>query len=353
MARLIHHCVTRGISALLAGIALPLPVAHAAIEDCRGIEADTERLRCYDREAAKPASSAQQTDGDEIQFDPWRFHPARARDAPTSLLDSRWELSPARKRGTFIFRPYKPVYFMPAFYVSQPNQTPDSENPQNRVVEEQGLDSTEAKFQLSFKTKLWENVIGDNGDVWLGYTQVSHWQLYNGDLSKPFRETNHEPEVLFVWRTDYPFLAGFRGRMLGLSLDHQSNGRSNPFSRSWNRVILSAGFERQDWTLTLRPWWRLAEDENNDDNPKIEDYTGRADLKLVRKWKAYEASALLRHSLRDGDRSHGAVQLDWAFPLKGNLRGHLQYFNGYGESLIDYNHRTWYLGLGISLLEWY
>ena len=57
--------------------------------------------------------------------------------------------------------------------------------------------------------------------------------------------------------------------------------------------------------------------------------------------------------LRAGDRSRGAVQFDWAIPLAPPLRMHVQLFNGYGESLIDYNHRAWYAGVGLSLIEWY
>ena len=62
---------------------------------------------------------------------------------------------------------------------------------------------------------------------------------------------------------------------------------------------------------------------------------------------------MARHSLRGGDRSHGALQFDWGFPIANQLRGHVQVFHGYGESLIDYDHKATYVGLGISLLEWY
>ena len=64
-------------------------------------------------------------------------------------------------------------------------------------------------------------------------------------------------------------------------------------------------------------------------------------------------TVLGRHSLRGGDRSHGAVQLDYGFPISNLLRGHVQVFDGYGESMIDYNHKATYVGLGISLLDWY
>ena len=176
--------------------------------------------------------------------------------------------------------------------------------------------------------------------------------MFNADASRPFRETNYEPEILLAFRTNYR-IGGWSGRLFGIGVNHQSNGRADPLSRSWNRVMLNIGLDREDWALTLRPWWRIPDGEHEDENPGIEDYVGRGDLLLVHRRGRNEFALAARHSLRGGDGSRGAVQFDWGFPITDVLRGHVQVFDGYGESLIDYDHRATYIGLGVSLLEWY
>ena len=376
-------------SNLLASIALVLAwsgVANAQAqvpnaEACVSVETDAERLACYDAAFDRGHQDARQADlaagqAKLIQQQREQQQPApksslreRVRDAANdlyanddplaaavanagkgSLLDSRWELAKDSKLGTFNFRAYKPVYLLPAFWSSAPNEHPASSNPTVPAIA-QALDPVEAKFQISFKTKAIENLFGDNGDVWMAYTQSSRWQVYNGDNSRPFRESNYEPEVLLVFRNNYS-LGGWRGRMLGIGINHQSNGRADPLSRSWNRIMVNIGLDRDDWALVARPWWRIS-DGNEDENPGIEDYIGRGDITLVHRRGGNEFALMARHSLRGGDRSRGALQFDWGFPLNRTLRGHLQVFDGYGESLIDYNHRATYIGLGISLLEWY
>ena len=361
-------------SAFAAAVVPPAFAQQAAPADigaCMQVENDRDRLACYDaathRQAPTPAAAdaaatqaRQQLKAlDESQprgarSDLYASEPgdALANAGKGSLLDSRWELAKDSKLGTWNFRAYKPVYLLPAFWSSDPNTMPHSPNPANTVATPQDLDSMEAKFQLSFKTKAFENVFGDNGDIWMGYTQSSHWQVYNAANSRPFRETNYEPEVLLVFRNNYSLL-GWKGRMAAVGLNHQSNGRADPLSRSWNRVMFNVGLDRDNWSVMLRPWYRIPESRGDDDNPDIEDYMGRGDLTVVRVAGDNEFSLMARHSLRGGDRSHGALQFDWGFPITRELRGHLQVFDGYGESMIDYNHRATYVGFGVSLLEWY
>lgn len=356
--------------ALLTGV-MTLP-AHAQSESspspadiraCTGIESDAQRLACYDRSTGRASLPAAQKKVEQPSsaastsiFGRAQATAASPSDTdvgkPLSLLDSRWELSPESKLGTFNVRGYKPLYLMPVFATSNQNSRPSSPNPVNTVTTPQQLDNVETKFQLSLKTKAWQGVFGDYGDLWLGYTQDSHWQTFNKDQSRPFRETNYEPEALLVFNTNYS-LFGWNGRLLGIGVDHQSNGRSDPLSRSWNRVMADIGFERDSWTVMFRPWWRIPESRGNDNNPDISNYMGRGDMQIIHEWNGQEFGLMLRSSFRGGSDAHGAAQFTWSFPLIGNLRGYMEAFKGYGESLIDYNHNATYVGAGISLLNWY
>jgi phospholipase A1 len=351
----IHAARSVACGLLAAFVWLPAPSA-AQETGCRSIVSNMERLACYDRSElpASPASAAVAPDGDGSKDKLATFRAGendRQRSQNSALTDS-WELDAASKRGVFVLRPYKPMFILPLSYTNKVNQTPSSSAPDHTVVSPNHLKAGEAKFQLSVKTKAVENLFGDNGDLWLGYTQSSRWQVYNQGGSRPFRETNYEPEAMLVFRTDYEVF-GFKGRMASIGVNHQSNGRAEPLSRNWNRVIAQLGFERDDWMVMLRPWWRLPEDGESDDNPGLENYMGRGELTVARKWQGHVFSLQARHSLRGGENSHGSAQLAWSFPIAGDLKGYVQLFSGYGESLIDFNHRQTVLGLGFSVMDWF
>ena len=275
--------------------------------------------------------------------------PLFAKKPAFTTLSQRWELDSASRRGTFLITPYKPIYVTAGRWSSDPNEQPVSENPLYNYPFYIPLGRYEARFQLSLKVKVLQGIFGEHGDLWVGYTQKSHWQVYNTTFSRPFRETNYEPELLLNFATNFSVL-GLKTRMLGLSLTHQSNGRAIPLSRSWNRVILQAGFERGKWVVLLRPWWRLPDSE--DENPAISDYIGRGDATLIYRAGRHLFSVVGSHSLRGGAHNRGQVQFDWTFPVSGNLRGDLQLLHGYGETLIDYNHSQTTIGVAVSFVNW-
>ncbi len=270
-------------------------------------------------------------------------------------LSERWQTNDTltNQKGLFRVLTYKPVYVLLANYTTDINEQPFSDNPDNVVPEPIPLKNTELKFQISFKTKALHNIFGRKlgGDLWVAYTQTSRWQLYNPDISRPFRETNYEPEVMLVIPTRYQIF-GLNGVFAGIGFNHQSNGRSNPLSRSWNRVVMQFGWETKDMSIILRPWWRLQETAIEDNNPGIENYIGRGDLTLAYEKGRHDLSLVARHSLRFGDDNRGSLQFDYGFQVYDFLKLHLQIFHGYGESLIDYNHKQTTFGLGVSLIEW-
>lgn len=324
-----------------------LSPAHAASipewEGCSSITADADRLACYDRVSGRPQPEA------APRPEPEAIPALAATPEPKllSALSRHWELDDEAKQGAYLFRPHHANYFLPIKYSTAPNNKPFQSTFSQSDL---GLDSIETELQLSFKIKAMQGVFGhDDVDLWLGYTATSFWQAYNDRISAPFRETSYEPEAMLVFRTDYE-LAGFRGRFINLGLVHQSNGRGSGLSRSWDRAYAQFGFERGNLALLIRPWMRIPGSGGNDDNPDIEDYMGHGDFVAVYRKGQHAYSLLLRNNFKTSD-NRGAVKLNWSFPLYGRLKGYFQYFNGYGESLIDYNHRQQSIGLGVSLTE--
>jgi phospholipase A1 len=142
--------------------------------------------------------------------------------------------------------------------------------------------------------------------------------------------------------------------MFNLGVVHQSNGNTNPLSRSWNRVYLQGGWELNDqWSLMVRPWWRVPERKRNDDNPDIEKYMGYGDMTL--RWEAPSqktaVSLLLRNNLRSDNKGFGQIDLQHRLFNNPYIKLHLMLSSGYGESLLDYNHSQNMFGFGISLGE--
>jgi phospholipase A1 len=250
----------------------------------------------------------------------------------------------------FVITPHRPNYFLFAYNFSDPNTAPFVG--QFPGLGDDVFKAVETKFQISLKFPIVENLLGSGGDLFFAYTNRSFWQQFQTDdeVSSPFRETNHEPEAWLSFANDWKFL-GFTNRLNAVGLSHQSNGRAGELSRSWNRLYASMVLERGDLALAFKPWWRLPEDAETDDNPDIEDYLGNFELLGVYKAGHHTFTAMGRHNL-DFDTPRGALRLDWSFPLHGQLRGYLQLFNGYGESLIDYDHNVTSLGLGVQLTDW-
>lgn len=275
------------------------------------------------------------------------------------MLNDRGVLEALNRSNRFVLTPHKRNYILPLSYTDTPNTAPYNQALANDEKEESlafsDLRHTEFEFQISVKILLRENLFNDNGHLYLGYTNHSLWQVYNRETSAPFRETNHQPELLLDFTNDFEIF-GFRNVLNEISLNHQSNGQSGILSRSWNRVMFNSVFEGENFSFAINPWYRIPEDKaqypgdpGGDDNPDISHYMGNFQFTGAYRHKSNIFSVELRNNLKSDNR--GAVELAWTFPLSPTMRGYLSYFDGYGHSLIDYNAKQQVVGLGITFAD--
>lgn len=266
--------------------------------------------------------------------------------ADQQIVDKRLAADRESVDRPFTIMAHKPSYLLIAY--NEKGWNPD---PYREQFDEPDYDNDdiEAQFQISLKVPFAIGLFNDRMDIYGAYTNRSFWQVFNDDWSRPFRETNHEPELWAQFRNDWS-IGGFTNSVNAVGIVHQSNGRGGVLSRSWNRVYANFIFERGNWAFGLKPWYCLDCDDDDSDNPDITDYMGHGELRVIYGRNGHEFSLMSRNQLESGF-DEGAIELSWSFPMFGYpyLKGYVQYFNGYGESLIDYDSKVNRIGLGISL----
>ncbi|OAT58686.1 outer membrane phospholipase A [Obesumbacterium proteus ATCC 12841] len=203
----------------------------------------------------------------------------------------------------------------------------------------------EVKFQLSLAFPIIRGIAGDNSVLGMSYTQRSWWQAFNRSASSPFRETNYEPQLFVGWATDYQ-LGDWTLRDIETGFNHQSNGRSDPTSRSWNRVYARLMAQNGNFQAQIKPWYRIPESSSKDDNPDITKYMGYYEAQVGYEWGESVFTAKGHYNWNTG---YGGGELGWSYPMTKTLRFYTQLYSGYGESMIDYNFNQTRFGVGIML----
>lgn len=256
-----------------------------------------------------------------------------------SIVEQRLKQEELISENLFGITFYKPTYIMPFYYTSKPYyQVYEGKTPDNQKV-----DKAEFKAQMSFRFPVWKNIFDTNTSLNVAYTQSMFWQLYA--KSQYFRETDYEPE-LFLMKKIVGNLWGALGAV------HQSNGRGGDMERSWNRIYANLLFSRYNFAISFRPWILIFDSVSSDlHNKNIASYLGHGELVASYKIKDVTLSTLLRNNIESGFK-RGAVEFDVSFPLHRLVKGYIQVFSGYGQSLIEYNHYTNSAGIGIALSDW-
>ncbi|MBK6348890.1 MAG: phospholipase A [Proteobacteria bacterium] len=333
-----------GLCVILAGATFAPSAARAETPGAQCLEmADAvERLACFDVAVGNAVHGASAATSPPPAAPVPAAEAAPVTPQPASLIDATWGFLPDSRRA--YVRLHQPNYLLLGRYTTDANIAP-YEPLFDAFNEEGDFDDVEAKFQLSFKGRLLATDDHRWG-LWFAYTQQSQWQLYSPDISRPFRETNYMPEIFGSFRPGVD-LGGWQWNLLNFGYTHQSNGRADPISRSWDRLFVEAGIERDNFVLLARAWTRITPSDYEDDNPDIVDYYGHGEITGFYKWRDNSFTLMGRGNLSTGK---GAAQFTWASrPLVGPLRGYLQVFTGYGESMIDYDWRQTTIGLGVTL----
>jgi phospholipase A1 len=315
----------------------------------------TDKLRA-DLELAREELAASQEARKEVGTDLEQAEEALARaeaggaDAEEALSDADRHL--ARAEGEIRGEKFPVAAYKSNFFLFLTHD----------AREQEGRKSTEAKFQVSLKKKItcgrprncWDWV-----NTWLplyfGYTQKSFWQVYDKENSSPFRENNYNPELFLDYRDSLLKETPF-GLVFGL--EHESNGQSDPLSRSWNRAYFRAGVFLPDVRARLKVWHRFAEDaktaENpaGDDNPEIERFLGNVELELKLTASENRSHQVLLFYRPGSGIDFPTFQVDYLYHPPFFNEGvflQLHAFDGYGESLIDFDHKVRKIGFGLAV----
>ncbi len=302
------------------------------VEQHSALRAEDIKSYCYERiylgQAPSPVRGGEEASPSEL----------RQEDERITRLDD------------FVLTPHKPNYVLPLSYSFNGNEVPGYEP-------EEGWDNMEVQFQVSMKFPVWNTIRDSDWSVFASYSVRAAWQAYNKALSSPFRDTDHEPEIWLEHPLDSEF-GPLKAQWFRTGFVHQSNGRSVPLSRSWNRLFVETGADIDDVFMSLKLWYRLPEedkaydgDPRGDDNPDITDYYGNFEWLTAHRRGDNTVSLLVRNNLDLSDNK-GALELSWSFPLNDKLKGYVKYFDGYGETLLDYNRRSSRLSIGFLISDW-
>jgi phospholipase A1 len=237
---------------------------------------------------------------------------------------------------------HKQNYILPFYYTGSPYNKVYRDNTPNGAQ----LKKSEVKYQLSLKIPVWKNILGSMHSLHFAYTQLAYWQLY--DKTAFFRETDYQPELFLTSEINWPLSSYLTFNTLNWGAVHESNGFGDQQERSWNRIYVEAILSTPTFMVSLKPWYVFHDATYNKFNPHMAKYLGYEELTLAYKL-AKQVVTLQTHGLIERHGRYATGQVTYSFPITAYLNGFVQIFSGYGQSLIEYNHRTNSIGVGIAL----
>ncbi|MCX2760054.1 phospholipase A [Vibrio sp. Sgm 22] len=196
------------------------------------------------------------------------------------------------------------------------------------------LKNAEVKYQFSLSVPLAQTQFGS---LMASYTQLSLWQLGNTEASSPFRETNYKPQLFMMHQGKFVIFNNIE-----YGYRHQSNGKDKGTSRSWDMGYIALERVNSKLEYGVQGWYAASLSENKD----IEDFIPPYEV-----WAKYHGSmgSIKVRTAYNFSTDKGHVEAAYTLPINKYVGFYVQVFEGYGESMIDYNHNQTRVGAGITL----
>ena len=204
--------------------------------------------------------------------------------------------------------------------------------------------NSDVKFQISIAQRLTKTTLPLNSYIFLMYTQKTFWNIFEKSL--PMRDMNFNPGI--GW--SFPFFS--KGRYAGkatILIEHESNGRDSIASRSWNRISFIGSTMINEWLMVHTKFWIPIIDGKH--NKDILKYCGiwQSGAVVTTPDKKFGWGLTLVKRKGWNLNFNTIVEFNWRIHKKSNQYLFVQYYNGYGENLIDFKQFHSRLRVGLVI----
>jgi phospholipase A1 len=233
-------------------------------------------------------------------------------------------------------------------------------------------DNAQVKFQFSIKYKFLDRDIPVGGRplaLYLAYSQKSLWNV--GQDSKPFEESNYNPEVFFNYNANITWGPIVLRDIILSPYEHESNGLEGPQSRSWNRLYAAVhlgalpmteqceddSMQKDHVSLTMKVWHAYGYSDQNTylrtigSNKTFLGYEGYGEVNLVLKdiIVQREWGNRIDVTSKIGGKQNFEFQYQQKIPSL-NFSPYIQYWYGYNETLLRFDRFGRRTFVGVSFV---
>ena len=204
--------------------------------------------------------------------------------------------------------------------------------------------NSNVKFQISIAQRLTRSTLPWNTYLFLFYTQKVFWNVLENSM--PMTDLNFNPGIGLV----KPLFVKdrFIGKLMVLA-EHESNGRDGVKSRSWNKISFGANIMIEPTFIVHGKFWIPIVDGG--ENRDILDYSGiyQVGTQVFSRNRRFGASVTLVKRRGWNLNYNTIIEFNYRLFKRENQYLFAQYYNGYGEGLLDYKQYHSQLRVGIVI----